>query len=203
MTHAKVKFATFEEYMAWSNDPENDLEGRFEWVDGELVEVPPEAEFNNWIARCLMLALASKISPRLIVIHSLELQVPVLRSGDSANRYPDLVVLRPEHIPLTQKRLTITFDMPPPQLVAEVLSPGKQNRERDLIHKRNQYAAREIPEYWLVDPEAETVTVLYLQNGSYREIGVFQGSDRITSPTFLDLQLTPDQFFKMDCEGQQ
>jgi Uma2 family endonuclease len=197
MTQAKVKFASFEAYLAWSDDPENDLEGQFELVDGALVEVPPEAEFNNWIARCLMFAIAGtgKISSRLIIIHSLELQVPTLRSGDSANRYPDLVILQPEHIPLTQKRLTITLDMPPPSLVAEVLSPGKQNRDRDLIRKRDQYAARGIPEYWLIDPEAQTVTVLQLQNGSYEEVGVFQGDELINSPTFPALQLTTDQLF--------
>ncbi|MGA7934637.1 MAG: hypothetical protein WCA35_13910 [Kovacikia sp.] len=43
------------------------------------------------------------------MIHSLELQVPVRRSGDSANRYPDQVILQPEHIPLTQKRLTSSW----------------------------------------------------------------------------------------------
>ncbi|MDX2212196.1 MAG: Uma2 family endonuclease [Oculatellaceae cyanobacterium bins.114] len=197
MTQSKIKFASFEEYLTWSDDPENHREGRFELTNGELVEVPPESEINNWIARCLMLAIANsgKISPRLIVIHSLELQVPILRSGDSANRYPDLVILRPEHLALTQKRLTITLDMPPPRLVAEVLSPGKQNRERDLIRKRDQYAACEIPEYWLIDPEEQTVTVLQLQDGAYIEVGTVKGSEAIASPEFPELQLTADQVF--------
>jgi Uma2 family endonuclease len=197
MTQAKVKFASFEAYLAWSDDPENYLEGQFELVDGELVDVPPESGLNNWIARHLMFAITNsgQVPLQLIVIHSLELQVPVLRSGDSANRYPDLVILQPEHIPLTQKRLTITLDMPPPQLVAEVLSPGKQNRERDLIRKRDQYAARGIPEYWLIDPETQMVTVLQLQNSHYGEVGVFQGDETINSLTLPDLQLTPVQVF--------
>lgn len=195
MTQSKLKFASFEEYLAWSDDPKNHREGRFEWVNGELVDVPPESEINNWIARCLMLAIAKsgRISPRLIVIHSLELQVPILRSGDSANRYPDLVILRSEHLALTQKRLTITLDMPPPRLVAEVLSPGKQNRERDLVRKRDQYAVRDIPEYWLIDPEAQTVTVLQLQDGAYVEVSVAPGSRAIASPEFPELQLTTEQ----------
>lgn len=199
MTQAKVKFASFEAYLAWSDNPENYLEGQFELVDGELVAVPPEPGLNNWIARYLMVAIANsgQVPLQLIVIHSLELQVPVLRSSDSANRYPDLVILQPEHIPLTQKRLTITLDMPPPQLVAEVLSPGKQNRERDLIRKRDQYAARGIPEYWLVDPETQTVMVLHLQHGSYSEGGRFQGDEMINSPTFPNLQLSAAQLFQM------
>ncbi len=197
MTQANLKFASFEVYLSWSDNPEYDCVGRFEWVNGELVDVPPESEINNWIARCLMLAIANsgKISPRLVVIHSLELQVPILRAGDSANRYPDLVILRPEHLALTQKRLTITLDMPPPRLVAEVLSPGQQNRERDLIRKRDQYAACDIPEYWLIDPDAQTVTVLQLQDGAYAEMSVAQGSGAISSPEFPELSLTADQLF--------
>jgi Uma2 family endonuclease len=59
MTQAKVKFTNFAAYLSWSNDPENGLEGEFELVDGELVEMPPESELNNWIARCLIRMIAN------------------------------------------------------------------------------------------------------------------------------------------------
>jgi Uma2 family endonuclease len=198
MTQAKVKFPTFEAYLSWSDAPGNFMQGRFELIDGELFEVPPEAEPNNWIARCLMFSLmmSGEISHRLVVTHSLELQVPVLRAKDSANRYPDLVVLQPEHLSLTQKRLTITLEMPPPQMVAEVMSPGKQNRERDLIFKRDQYAARGVPEYWLISPESQSVTVLKLQDDAYVEVGSFQGRDTLVSPAFPTLRLAVNQIFQ-------
>jgi Uma2 family endonuclease len=50
MTQAQVKFPTFEAYLSWSDDPENFREGRVEWIDGELLAAPPEAEANNWVA---------------------------------------------------------------------------------------------------------------------------------------------------------
>jgi Uma2 family endonuclease len=189
---AKVKFASFEEYLTWSDDPENYMEGRYELVNGELTQLPPESPENDFIANNLQfLLVALKVAPlRLIRIHSLELQVPVLQLKDTANRYPDLVVLRPEHLDLMGRRLTITIDMPPPQLVAEVVSPGKSNRVllrryrkgRDYINKRAQYAARcfadtarvDVPEYWLVDPKNQTVTVLEVQGNDYREVGDLQ-----------------------------
>jgi Uma2 family endonuclease len=65
------------------------------------------------------------------------------------------------------KGLTVTLDMPPPRLVAEVMSPGKANRERDLIHKQAQYAAVGIPEYWLLAPQNKMVTVLALAGDGY------------------------------------
>ncbi len=197
MTQAKLKFANFEEYLAWSDDPENYRDGQFELVDGELVELAPESGPNDAIANRIFffLVAAGMVPLELIRPGKCEVQVPVLRSKDPANRYPDLVILRPEHLALTQKRLTITLDMPPPQLVAEVLSPGKQNRDRDLVRKRDQYAARAIPEYWLLNPEQQTVTVLKWQDGVYAEVGVFRASDAIVSPSFSTLQLNPNQIF--------
>jgi Uma2 family endonuclease len=193
MTQAKPRFATFAEYLSYSED----LEGRFLLIEGALVELPPESEPNNWIARCLMitLAISGVISPRLVVIHALELQVPILRPKDPANRFPDLVILREEHVELTQRRLTITLDMPPPQLISEVVSPGRTNRDRDFINKRAQYAAIGVPEYWLIDPSERSITVLELQGDEYQEIGIFRENDRIFSPTFPDLELTVEQVF--------
>ncbi len=198
MTQAKVKLASFEEYLAYSD--ETPLEGRFELVRGELVELPPESEPNNWLANYLQfLLVAANVAPlRLIKIHALELQVPVLQPSDAANRYPDLVVLRPEHLELTQRRLTITRDMPPPRLVVEIVSPGKTNRDRDYVSKRAQYAALRVPEYWLVDPVAQTVMVLSLAGETYQEVGVFGLQRAIASVEFPDLTLKASQIFEAD-----
>ncbi|MGB8698969.1 MAG: Uma2 family endonuclease, partial [Thermosynechococcaceae cyanobacterium] len=137
MTQAKQRFATFESYLAYSDD----LEGRFQLIDGELFKLPPESERNDWIAIVLRDCLVQVARRRLIRLGKCEIQVPVLQKGDAQNRFPDLVVLREEHLQLTRKRLTITLDMPPPQLVMEIVSPGKTNRDRDYVHKRAQYAA--------------------------------------------------------------
>lgn len=194
MTQAKLKFASFEDYLSYSN--EADMEGFYELVDGELVELPPESEPNNWIALNLRDYLIQLINRRLVRTHACEIQVPVLQPRDAANRFPDLVVLRPEHLELTQRRLTITIDMPPPRLIAEVVSPGKTNRDRDYIHKRAQYAAINVPEYWLIDPVAQTVMVLTLEAEAYREVSVFGKQDAIGSVEFPELTLTTEQIFE-------
>jgi Uma2 family endonuclease len=137
------------------------------------------------------------IRRQLLRIHTCEVQVPVLRPKDAANRFPDLVVLREEHLPLTEKRLTITLDMPPPQLIAEIVSPGKTNRDRDYINKRSQYAAIGVSEYWLISPGTQTILVLTLQGDDYEEVGTFGGSDRVISLHFPKLVLTADQVFQV------
>ncbi|WP_315874387.1 hypothetical protein [Leptodesmis sichuanensis] len=55
MTQARVKFTTFEEYLSYSD--ETPLEGCYELIDGELVELPPESELHNWIANYLQFLL--------------------------------------------------------------------------------------------------------------------------------------------------
>jgi Uma2 family endonuclease len=192
MTQAKPKFATFAEYLSYSEE----LEGRFLLIEGALVELPPESPENDFFALNLRDLLIRVMSSRLARVHTCEVQVPVLQAKDAANRFPDLVVLRPEHLDLMGRRLTITIDMPPPQLIAEVVSPGRTNRDRDFINKWAQYAAIGVPEYWLIDPSERSITVLELQGDDYREVGIFRESDRIFSPTFPELALTAEQVFK-------
>ncbi|WP_416670452.1 Uma2 family endonuclease [Egbenema bharatensis] len=196
MTQAQVKFPTFEDYLSYSNAM--NLEGFYELIDGELVELPPESEQNNWFALNLRDYLIRLIRRRLVRVHACEVQVPVLHPKDAANRFPDLVVLRQEHLELTQRRLTITLDMPPPRLIAEVVSPGKTNQDRDYINKRAQYAAIGVPEYWLIDPVAQTVMVLRLEGETYQEIGVFDHQSAIASVEFAGLELTVAQLFESE-----
>ncbi|XZN96521.1 MAG: Uma2 family endonuclease [Microcoleus sp.] len=191
MVQAQSKKLTFDEYLNYSDNTDN----RYELIDGELIALPPESEPNNFIANYLFFYLASSglVPLRLIKIHNCEVQVAVLRSGDAANRYPDLIILEPEHIPLTANRLTITFDMLPPRLVVEVVSPGRVGSDRDYERKRAQYAARGIAEYWVIDPIEQVVTVLRLLDGQYVEVGVFRDGEAIVSPMFPQLSLTVQQ----------
>ncbi len=75
-------------------------------------------------------------------------------------------------------------DMPPPALVVEVVSPGKVNRDRDYRYKRSEYAARNISEYWIVDPQVNRVAVLVLNEGLYDET-IFEADKAIASSLYL------------------
>ncbi len=196
MAQVKVKFTSFEDYLSYTNALE--IEGFHELIDGELAELPPESEENNWLALNLRDYLIRVVRRRLVRVHTCEVQVPVLQPKDAANRYPDLVVLSPEHLKLTQRRLTITLDMPPPRLIVEVVSLGKTNQDRDYRHKRAQYAAIGVPEYWLIDPVAQAVMVLTLAGGVYREVGVFGKEAAIVSVELKELKLTVEQIFATD-----
>ena len=66
-------------------------------------------------------------------------------------------------------------------LAIEVPSPGKENRKRDLRTKRRVYAKAKIGEYWIIDPETETITVLTLSGKTYKVHGKFKPGQQATS----------------------
>ncbi|MEM7647546.1 MAG: Uma2 family endonuclease [Cyanobacteria bacterium P01_A01_bin.70] len=109
-------------------------------------------------------------------------------------RIPDLLVLGDELATALEasSRTTITDEMPTPLLVVEVVLPGKVTEDRDYRYKRSEYGARGIPEYWIVDPEQQQISILTLVDGWY-VIEVFEGDAQIRSKQFLSLALTADQ----------
>ena len=86
--------------------------------------------------------------------------------------------------------------MAPPLLVIEVVSPGEIQRERDYIAKRMQYQDYSIPEYWIVDPQTQTILVLELRGDSYLEVGNFSNDDLLQSPGFRGLNLKVSEVFE-------
>jgi Uma2 family endonuclease len=63
--------------------------------------------------------------------------------------------------------------------VVEIVSPD--NVERATVLKRADYAEAGVPEYWIVNPDEGTITVLKLGNGVYTAHGVFGRGEAATS----------------------
>jgi Uma2 family endonuclease len=190
MLQVKHQFQTFEEYLLYDDGTDK----LYELFNGELIEMPPESGINVQIANRLFLVFALLIGTDRVRGHGLELEV----RGEPRNRYPDLTIIRAEHIQQLAKRNTIRLFMAPPLLVVEVVSGGELQRDRDYIAKRLQYQDCRIPEYWIVDPQTQTVLVLELTNNTYKEIGNFSGNDRVISPQFNQLNLKTAKLFESD-----
>ena len=80
-------------------------------------------------------------------------------------------------------------------LVVEVVSEGEENRERDLVKKREEYAKAGISEYWIVDPQEKQITVLVLEGQTYREHGVFKPGTVATSFLLAGFSASVDAVF--------
>ncbi|MEH1848010.1 MAG: Uma2 family endonuclease [Nostoc sp.] len=181
-----IKKLTLDEYLAY--DDATDV--RYELVDGDLVEMPPESDKNNLISLYLLSQFLKFVPIQLIRHKDTEL---VVIGNRTRVRLPDLMILTQELLEaMAGGRATITPDMPSPILVVEVVSPGKVNEDRDYRYKRSEYAARGISEYWIVDAQKARITLLTLVDGLYEET-VFQGTDIIKSATFPLLDVTVAQ----------
>ncbi len=64
--------------------------------------------------------------------------------------------------------------------------------KRDYRYKRSEYAAVEVPEYWIVDPLEKKISVLLLEEGFYEET-VFTGDQKIISRTFENIAIAVEQ----------
>lgn len=67
-----------------------------------------------------------------------------------------------------------------PDLAIEILSPSSV--KRDKIDKLQTYAQFNIPEYWIVDPDMETLEQYILKNDYYELVNLFQDEEAVTSP---------------------
>jgi Uma2 family endonuclease len=105
-------------------------------------------------------------------------------------REPDILFLRPGRLQGTNPRSVVGAD-----LALEIVSEGAENRKRDLDMKPPEYAAAGISEYWIVDPEQQTVTVLALDGAAYRQHGVFRIGDTATSVLLAGLTVTVADVF--------
>ncbi|HEY9613347.1 MAG TPA: Uma2 family endonuclease [Allocoleopsis sp.] len=175
---------TLEEYLNFDDGTDT----LYELVNGELVVMPPESELNRRIAMFLLICFSQQGIPPYRLTQKTEMVVSGVRA---TTRFPDLMVLSEELATALEgaSRSTVMMDMPPPLLVVEVVSSGKESIDRDYRYKRSEYAARGIAEYWIVDPMQGRVTVLEWVEGLYEE-RVFQGNEQIVSPTLPALVLT-------------
>lgn len=162
--------------------------GQQEFVDGEIIKMPPESNLNAMISVFLLVSLA-----RFVPVTGLRHKdIEIVVAGRV--RMPDLMILGEELAAtlLSSGRSTIAEDMPAPLLAVEVVSPGKTNEDRDYRFKRSEYAARGIPEYWIIDPAKGKVMVLTLVDGLYESVD-YTGSDKILSALFPQLDLIVEQ----------
>ncbi|HXQ70934.1 MAG TPA: Uma2 family endonuclease [Pyrinomonadaceae bacterium] len=84
-----------------------------------------------------------------------------------------------------------------PELVVEIVSPGSENRARDVKAKRRLYGKYGVQEYWIVDPENRSVTIFHLSSTTLAQIRIAKNGDEITSPLLPGFTLKVSAIFKL------
>ena len=96
---------------------------------------------------------------------------------------PDVVFISKDRLGMIRDRVMGAAD-----LVAEVISP--ESRRRDRFDKRDLYEQHGVREYWLIDPEAQTVEVLHLEAGQYQLVGRWRPGEQAQSRLLGGFQLS-------------
>lgn len=81
----------------------------------------------------------------------------------------------------------------PPDLVMEILLPG--TRQTDRREKYAEYAQAGIAEYWMVDPEEETIEVFVLAEGAYRLLVKAGAGEKARSALLAGFEVLAEEAF--------
>jgi len=120
---------------------------RYEVIDGELYVSGAPSLIHQIVL--LNLAMAIGICLKEHPIGRVLPGVGVI-FDDYDGVIPDLVFVTNERM---RKTVSGGRFHAAPEIVIEILSPGKSNERRDRHVKRSLYASRGVAEYWIVDPE--------------------------------------------------
>ena len=102
---------------------------------------------------------------------------------------PDVAFIVKERLAIIQRVI-----MGPADLVAEIVS--LQGRSRDRIEKRDLYEQHGVKEYWIIDPEAQTVEVLALADGRYELVRRSHPGETATSQLLPGFEVAVNHLFR-------
>jgi Uma2 family endonuclease len=135
--------------------------GNYELHDGQIIHMPSPTPFHQDIAGYLYRKMAdfaetNKIGKVYIA--------PLDTLFDRFNTFqPNVLYISKERLGIIGKKKIEAA----PDLVVEVLSGG--NSRKEMLHKRHTYEVFGVKEYWLINPEKETVTQYVLEDGEFEQ----------------------------------
>ena len=159
-------------YKSWTVEAYFELDGAYlvEYCQGKLEILPMPTLSHQRIAARLFSALrAAAPADGDVLFAGTRVKV-----AEDVFREPDVL-----YVPARQSAHESNEFVESPVLVIEVVS--ESNRQHDLKTKRAEYAEAGIPEYWIVDPDGQRITVLKLDGDHYIVHGEFAPGDRATS----------------------
>jgi len=171
--------------------PEDQL--RHELIDGEHIVSPSPNTGHQEILKRLFRALDAHVERRHIgevLFAPFDVKLSLFTV-----LVPDLVYFTTERFArvVNEKHATAA-----PDLVVEILSPG--TRRRDKGRKRAVYDREGVSEYWIVDPEARSITVLRRPraDAGLTDVAVLTlaKDEMLASPLFSGLKIPLREVFR-------
>ena len=145
---------TYADYLTW------DDEIRRELIDGAAYLMAPPNRRHQRISSELHGQLYNFLKGKPCEVYAAPFGVRLnAAEGDDSVVLPDIVVV------CDKSKLDEMGCVGAPDLIIEILSPSTAAHDR--LIKFNKYLQTGVREYWIVDPDSNTVCVHLLENGKY------------------------------------
>ena len=172
---------TYADYLETSDDE------RYELLHGALVMAPAPLIDHQYALINLIIAIGAFVKKhKLGKVYSAPFDVVL---SDTNVVQPDLLFVS------TARQHSITPEniQGAPDLVVEILSPSTAERDRSV--KFELYAQHGVQEYWIVNPDARTITVFLLNEGEFEEVDTYSEGETLTSPILTGFSIALDEIF--------
>lgn len=177
---------TYDDYRTLPED----MSRRYELLHGDFYRVPAPTTRHQQILSNLNTLVREHVKSRQLGI-VLFAPVDVILGQGYAREVvqPDLVFVAESR----RAMVKLHGIEGPPDLVAEILSPG--SAERDRGYKLTMYARHGIAEYWIIDPDTRTLDVY--RAGPAQYLAPIRYGERDIMPCALlqDLQIALTEVF--------
>jgi len=176
MITTKQKTWTYEDYYQLDDDK------RYEVIEGELIEMPSP----RYIHQKISIKLASKL---LIYCENSQLGVVLTAPFDTI--LSDINTFQPDILFISEANLSIIQErgvFGTPDLVVEILSPSNQSHDR--VKKFKLYEKFKVKEFWIVDPDQQSIKVYSLESNKLLSISDAKNKTPVKSKIFTNLNLS-------------
>ena len=171
---------TYEDYRKTPDDQ------RYELLDGELVVLPTPNIAHQVTLGDLLCELYDFLKEKKT--GEAFMRVAVVLSNTNVVE-PDITFVSSSRM----KIVGVDDVQGAPDLVVEVISPS--DPARDLVRKRDIYARHGVAEYWIADPNEQSIRVMALEGDAYRLVGEYGTGDTLISPTLKDISVDVGEVF--------
>ncbi len=172
---------TYEDYLKTPDDE------RYELLDGALI-VPPAPNTAHQSVQAELGWRMARFIREGGLGHLFFAPTDVVLSRTDVVQ-PDLLFISSERVDI----ITPANIQGAPDLIVEIRSDS--TAERDESFKRQLYADCGVEEYWLVDPEDATISVLLLGENGYEEAATYTLCQTLNSPMLHGLFINLNDLF--------
>jgi Uma2 family endonuclease len=186
------KTYTYADYLTWQ------FEQAVELIKGKIAKMSAPSRRHQKISWRLSGKFYEYFKNNPCEAYTAPFDVRLSNKAKSAKANKDIfTVVQPDICVICDKsKLDDAGCLGAPDLIVEILSPGNSTKEMKI--KKELYAESGVQEYWIVDPERETLTRFMLQteDESYGLAQIFTNVETMTGNIFPDMELNLKALFE-------